>query len=79
MDKETDVLKLENVESLRRLAKKASKKAMIVSKALDLSVQYVQGNQIVERNANGEIRIIKKIEKLALPQDLKKGAKLCLK
>ena len=79
MDKETNVLKLENVELLSRLAKKASKKAMIVSKALDLSVQYVQGNHIVERKADGEIRKIKKIEKLALPEDLKKGAKLCLK
>ena len=79
MDKETNVLKLENVELLSRLAKKASKKTMIVSKALDLSVQYVQGNHIVERKADGEIRKIKRIEKLALAEDLKKGAKLCLK
>jgi len=79
MDKETNLLKLENVELLSRLAKKASKKAMVVSKALDLSVQYVQGNHIVERDANGEIRVIKKLEKLALPEDFKKGAKLCLK
>ncbi|RRJ89420.1 hypothetical protein EG240_11775 [Paenimyroides tangerinum] len=79
MDKETNVLKLENVELLSRLPKKASKKTMIVSKALDLSVQYVQGNHIVERKADGEIRKIKRIEKLALPEDLKKGAKLCLK
>jgi len=79
MNKETNLLKLENVELLSRLAKKASKKAMVVSKALDLSVQYVQGSNIVERDANGRVRVIKKLEKVALPKELKKGAKLCLR
>lgn len=79
MNKETDILKLEETSVLNRLAKSASQTAIRVSEALDLSVQYVQGNRIVEKQPNGEIKIIKKIDRVKVPIDLKKGSKLCLK
>ena len=79
MNKETDILKLEETNVLNRLAKSASQAAIRVSEALDLSVQYVQGNRIVEKDSNGEIKVIKTIEKVKVPTELKKGAKLCLK
>lgn len=79
MNKESNLLKLEEIDALNRLAKKASQSAIKVSKALDLSVQYVQGNRILEKNANGEIRIVKILDKVKVPTELKKGAKLCLK
>jgi len=79
MNKETDILKLEEANVLNRLAKSASQAAIRVSEALDLSVQYVQGNRIVEKDSKGEIKVIKTIEKVKVPTELKKGAKLCLK
>lgn len=79
MNKESNLLKLEEIEALNRLAKKASQSAIKVSKALDLSVQYVQGNRILEKNTNGEIRVVKILDKVKVPTELKKGAKLCLK
>ncbi len=79
MNKETDILKLEETSVLNRLAKSASQTAIRVSEALDLSVQYVQGNRIVERQPNGEIKIIKTIDRVKVPTGLKKGSKLCLK
>lgn len=79
MNKETDILKLEETSVLNRLAKSASQTAIRVSEALDLSVQYVQGNRIVEKQPNGEIKIIKTIDKVKAPTKLKKGTKLCLK
>ncbi|MFV0226262.1 hypothetical protein NZD85_03025 [Empedobacter stercoris] len=79
MNKDSDILKLEETNVLNRLAKSASQTAIRVSEALDLSVQYVQGNRIVERQPNGEIKIIKTIDRVKAPKELKKGAKLCLK
>lgn len=79
MNKDSDILKLEETNVLNRLAKSASQTAIRVSEALDLSVQYVQGNRIVERQPNGEIKIIKVIDRVKAPKELKKGAKLCLK
>ena len=79
MNKDSDLLKLEETNVLNRLAKSASQTAIRVSEALDLSVQYVQGNHIVERQPNGEIKIIKTIDRVKAPKELKKGAKLCLK
>lgn len=79
MNKEIDILKLEETSALNRMAKAASQSAIKVSKALDLSVQYVQGNRIVEQSASGEIRVVKELEKIKVPTEFKKGAKLCLK
>ena len=79
MNKESDILKLEEAGALNRLAKSASQAAIRVSEALDLSVQYVQGNRIIERKPNGEIKVIKTIDRIKVPTELKKGAKLCLK
>lgn len=79
MDKESNLLKLEETTALNPLAKRASQSAIKVSKALDLSVQYVQGNRILEQSANGEIKVIKQLDKVKVPTELKKGAKLCLK
>ncbi|MFV0184856.1 hypothetical protein OBK25_09020 [Empedobacter falsenii] len=79
MNKDSDILKLEETNVLNRLAKSASQTAIRVSEALDLSVQYVQGDRIVERQPNGEIKIIKTIDRVKAPKELKKGAKLCLK
>ncbi|WP_322969917.1 hypothetical protein [Faecalibacter sp. LW9] len=79
MNKESDLLKLEETNVLNRLAKSASQTAIRVSEALDLSVQYVQGNRIVKRQPNGEIKFIKTIDRVKAPKELKKGAKLCLK
>ena len=79
MNKESDILKLEEAGALNRLAKSASQAAVRVSEALDLSVQYVQGNRIIERKPNGEIKVIKTIDRIKVPAELKKGAKLCLK
>lgn len=79
MNKETDILKLEEASVLNRLAKSASHTAIRVSEALNLSVQYVQGNRIVEKQPNGEIKVIKTIDRVKVPTELKKGAKLCLK
>jgi hypothetical protein len=79
MNKEIDLLKLEEVDALNRIAKSASKAALRVSQALDLSVQYVQGNRILERDADGNIKEIKVLQKVKVPTELKKGTKLCLK
>ncbi|QTV05522.1 hypothetical protein [Faecalibacter bovis] len=79
MNKDSDILKLEETNVLNRLAKSASQTAIRVSEALDLSVQYVQGNRIVEKQPNGEIKVIKTIDRVKVPAELKKGSKLCLK
>lgn len=79
MNKESNLLKLEKTTALNSLAKKASQSAIKVSKALDLSVQYVKNNCIIEQNSNGKITIIKELDKVDIPIKLKKGAKIYLK
>lgn len=60
-------------------AKKASSRAVRISKALQISVQYIVGDKLIEKSANGEIKELKKIERVKSNLNLKKGVKLCLK
>lgn len=79
MNKESNLLKLEDTVVLSRIARQASKQANDVAKVLKLSVKYVKGRKIVERDAMGNITEIKTLKKVAIPTSFKKGHKLCLK
>lgn len=60
-------------------AKKASARAVRISKALDIPVQVIVKGALIEKSVDGSIRTIKKIEKLPSNIKLKKGSTLCLK
>ncbi|MCD7899403.1 MAG: hypothetical protein LUH22_05885 [Bacteroides sp.] len=65
---------------LLKSARTATARARKESIALNLPVQVISNGKLIERLPNGEIRVIKKIEKIKsnIP-DLKKGMTICLK
>jgi len=60
-------------------AKKASARAIRISKALDIPVQVIIKGALIEKYADGSIKTIKKIKKSPSNIKLKKGSTLCLK
>lgn len=83
--KKTDVIvskRLSNSEErvlVAIAAKKASSRAVRISKALQLPIQYIVDGKLVEKSSNGELKELKKIVRLKSNIDLKKGVKICLK
>lgn len=60
------------------LAIKASKQAVRISKALELSVQFIVSGKLIEVHTGGEKQIVKDIPKLKSKVKVFKGATLCL-
>lgn len=73
-------LVLNKEDQLTKLvARKASKQAVRISKALDLSVQFIENGNIVEVRTGGERQVIKTIPRLKSKVKVFKGTTLCLK
>lgn len=60
------------------VASRASKQAVRVSKALELSVQFIVKGKLIEVHTGGEKKIVKDIPKLKSKVKVFKGATLCL-
>lgn len=60
-------------------AKKASARAIRISKALDIPVQIIVKGTLIEKSADGSIKTIKEIKKSPSNIKLKKGSTLCLR
>lgn len=63
---------------IERAAKKASSTAVRISTALQLSMQIVDGNRVVIREADGTEKVLKKIVPIKSNVYLDKGVKICL-
>jgi hypothetical protein len=61
-------------------AKLATSRAIRISKALDLSIKSIHNGNLIELKPNGEILVLKKIDKIKSKKEgLSKGMSLCLK
>ncbi len=68
------------VDTLIKTAKAASKKAISESQAFGLTITYIEGNDLIERSADGIKKKIKEIPKSPINKaNIRKGAILCLK
>lgn len=63
----------------KAVASRASKQAVRISKALELSVQFIVSGKLIEVHTGGEKQIVKDIPKLKSKVKVFKGATLCLK
>ena len=63
---------------IERAAKKASSTAVRISSALQLSMQIVDGNNVVVHEADGTKKVLKKIVPVKSNVYLDKGVKICL-
>ncbi len=64
---------------IERAAKKASSTAVRISSALQLSMQIVDGNNVVVHEADGTKKVLKKIVPVKSNVYLDKGVKICLR
>ena len=62
-----------------KAAKLASATEIRISKALDLSVQFIVKGKLIETSTKGGNKFVKEIPKVKSKIDLSKGAKICLK
>ncbi len=68
----------EERRKLNQAAKQASEIANKENRALDLSIQIIEGGYVVEKRVDGSRQIIKKIDRIKSKVKLKKGIVLCL-
>lgn len=62
-----------------KAAKLASATAVRISRALELSIQFIEKGKLIEVNTQGQKRIVKEIPKVKSKVDLSKGTKIWLK
>lgn len=68
------------LEILKKAAKKSSENAVKESRILGLTIKLILNNNLVEKSPNGEIKILRKIDKVfSTEKGLKKGDVLCRK
>ncbi|MFS0489320.1 hypothetical protein [Leadbetterella byssophila] len=75
---EKELLKIERLGT-KKAALNASQRAVRISKALNIPMQFVKNGKIIEVHADGSSRFIKEIQRVESKIRLYKGQKICLK